>query len=169
MKMHTFKSGEWIILEGEIPAYFIYKLLSGKVSYHEEGTKIREIEIKAGDTPKIIGITAALSANRLHHASIRAESDIEAEVLSVDTIKGILKHDVPEDMKDQINVMVDTIVLGNHIKSLKRKMSILPRIPDGEPVVTGGLHQGVADLLAELKRIYSGIASDTELVEHVSK
>ena len=166
MKTVTFKPGQWIITEGDIPAYYIYKLLNGKVSYHEEGTKIREFEIKEGGTPKIVGITAALRDDRLHHASIKAESDVTAEVLSVDMIKGILKHYVPDNMKEQMNIMTDTIVLGNHIKSLKRKMSTLPRIPDEQLEVTGNVHQEFSDLLAELKRVYSSIISDKELVEH---
>jgi len=169
MEIRTFKSGQWIITEGDIPAYYIYKLLNGKVSYHEEGTKIREIEIREGDTPKIIGITAALRDDRLHHASIKAESDVKAQELSVDMIKGILKHDVPDTMKKQINIMTDAIVLGNHIKSLKRKMSVLPRIPDAQLKVTGDVHQEVSDLLSELNRIYSSIISDEDLVDHFQK
>ena len=166
MKIVTFKPGQWIITEDDIPAYYIYKLLYGKVSYHEEGTKIRDIEIKEGGTPKIIGITAALRDDRLHHASIKAESEVKAEVLSVDMIKGILKHYVPDTMKEQIDIMTDTIVLGNHIKSLKRKMSTLPRIEDEQLEVSGDVHPEFSDLLAELKRVYTSIVSDKELVEH---
>lgn len=166
METCTFKPGQWIILEGNIPAYYIYRLMSGKVSYHEDGTKIREIDIKGGDTPKIIGFTAALRDDRFHHASIRAESDIEAEELSVDMIKHVLRREVPDAMKEQINVMIDAIVLGNHIKSLKRKMAALPRISDEQLEVTGDGSRDLSDLLAELKKVYLSIKSDRELVEH---
>lgn len=168
MKMVAFKPGQWIITEGDIPAYYIYKLLNGKVSYHEEGTKIREFEIKEGGHPKIIGITAALRGDRCHHASVKAESDVKAEVLSVDMIQGILKHYVPETMRAQIDTMTDTIVLGNHIKSLKRKMATLPRISDEQIEAPVDAHHEFSDLLAELKRVYTSIINDKDLVEHFS-
>ena len=168
METCTFNPGHWILLEGDIPAYNIYKLLNGKVSYHEDGTKIREIEIKDGGKPIILGFTAALRDDRLHHTSIKAESSVKAEVMSVDQIRYTLRRDVPDAIRKPINVMTDTIVLGNHIKSLKRKMAALPSIPDEQLEVTEDVPHGVSDLLTELKRVYSIVRSDKNLVEHFS-
>ncbi|MFQ5433193.1 MAG: hypothetical protein ACE5EN_11910, partial [Nitrospinota bacterium] len=157
--------GQWIISEGDIPAYYIYKRLNGKVSYNEDGTKIREIEVKEGDKPVILGFTSALRDDRLNHASVKAESDVKTEMLSVDSIQGILKHDIPDAMKEQIKIMTDTIVLGNHIKSLKRKMSALPRIAEEQLEIKENKHKEVYDLLAELKEVYSQVVNEKELVE----
>jgi len=154
MEKKNFKAGQWIITEGDTPAYFIYKLYKGKVSYHENGNMIREIDMKNGDKPIYLGFTSALREDRIHSASIKAETDIETEVFSVDSIKGALKHDIPSNMKDDIESMIEVIVLENHIRSLKRMARDIPVIPEDRMQIPRGLTPEVAELVSELIDVY---------------
>jgi len=154
MEKKTFKAGQWVITEGDTPAYFIYRLKNGKVSYHENGVKIRENEVKNGDKPFFLGFTSALREDRIHSASIKAETDIDTEVFFVDSIRGALKHDIPEEMKHDIESMIEVIVLENHIRSLKRMARDIPVIPDERLKVPSGLSAEVGELVSELIDVY---------------
>jgi CRP-like cAMP-binding protein len=106
MNTLRFKAGQWIITESGTPAYFIYKMTKGSVSYHEEGAVIRIGVVKEGMKPIYLGFTGALRDDRRHSTSIRAETDVELEVLSVDSLRGTLKHDIRETMRRDIAQMI---------------------------------------------------------------
>lgn len=153
MEIKKFKAGQWIILEGDTPAYFIYRLHQGTVSYFENGTKIRSVEVNAGK-PIFLGFTSALRDDRMHSSSIRAETDMELETFSIDTIRGALKHDVPEEMKPDIEQMIQVIVIENHIRSLKRQARDIPTIPEERLQVPKGVSPEVGELLSEVIDVY---------------
>lgn len=154
MNTLRFKSGQWIITESGTPAYFIYKMTKGSVSYHEEGAVIRTVELKEGMKPVYLGFTGALRDDRRHSTSIRAETDMELEVLSVDSLRGALRHDIPETMRQDIELMIRVIVLENHIRSLKRKARDLEVIPDMRLVIPAEVCGELKDLLEELIDVY---------------
>lgn len=158
MKTQKFASGEWIIVEGDIPAYYIYRLLRGKVSYYENGNKLREAEYREGGDPVILGFTSALRDDRHSGASVKAETDIEVEPLSVDAIKGALLHDVSDEIKAEVNQMIKTVVLGNHILSLQRDLAVMRRIPDSKLAIPKNVSPDLHEILLELVRVYKNVA-----------
>jgi CRP-like cAMP-binding protein len=154
MEIKKFRVGQWIILEGDTPAYFIYRLHKGTVSYFENGSKIRSVEVKDGMKPIFLGFTSALRDDRMHSASIKAETDMELEAFAVDTIRGALKHDVPDEMKPDIEQMIQVIVMENHIKSLKRRARDIPVIPEERMQVPNDVSPEVGELLSEVIDVY---------------
>ena len=156
MTTETIKAGQWIITEGGAPSYYLYKMLNGKVSIYESGKKINSIEIKEGMKPKILGILAVLRDDRINTASIKAETDVEVETLYMDDFKRLLRHDVPENMRKDIDAIIETIALVSKIRSLRREFSkTLPvklQIPDD-------INPEISEVLSELKELYEVITS----------
>ena len=154
MEIRKFRAGQWIILEGDTPAYFIYRLHLGVVSYFESGSKTRTVEVTEGMKPIYLGFTSALRDDRMHHSSIKAETDMEVEVFSIDTIRGALKHDIPDDMKPDIELMIQVIVMENHIRSLKRKARDIPVLSENRLKVPNNVSPEVGELLSEVIDVY---------------
>ena len=155
----TVKAGEWLITESDMPSYFLYRLLEGAVDIYEEHEKINHIEVNPGDAPKTLGFLSALSYERRHTASVKTVSDIKVEVTNTDHIRGLLRHDVPAAMRNDIDTMIETIVIGDHIMSSNRKLSKMPAI---ELTVEDGLDVELARVLTELKILYQSVLHDSE-------
>jgi len=159
MTVETIKAGNWIFTEGGVPEYSIYKLLEGKVSIHKSGREIRVVEIKKGDKPISLGITAVLRDDRMHAASVRAESDVTVDRIFIDQVRGILKNEVPKDIRYDITVMIETIVKGNEITSAINEFYDLPRV---DTEISENLGPEVVEILSEIKRLYTLIRADVE-------
>ena len=119
MSKKMFSKGDWIITESETPAYFLYRLKKGTVSIHENGNKINSVKVGKGQKSVLLGILAVLREDRLHKASVRAESDVEVEQVYIDKLRNHIGRDVPESFKADLELMIDTILINNRIKSLK--------------------------------------------------
>ncbi|MDP6567152.1 MAG: hypothetical protein QF578_20150 [Alphaproteobacteria bacterium] len=157
----TIKAGEWLITEGGLPAYFLYKLIKGTVGVYEEGEKLRTIEVTGGTPPHYLGFMSCLAPKGQHSLSVKTESDVEVEVYYVDHIRGLLRHDVSAATWRDIETMIDVIVMGDHIKALRRhiarKKKVDLRIDDGAiPEIKG--------VLEELVNLYEEIIHDDECV-----
>jgi CRP-like cAMP-binding protein len=123
----TIKPGEWIITEGNIPAYYVYELIKGRVSVYRNGSKVNEIEVKEGDPPVFLGIISAMRDDRARAASVRTETEVTAVMHSLDHICGILKNEIPANIRSDINTMIEAILTKNdidrmtdHLKSLSK-------------------------------------------------
>lgn len=156
-------AGEWLITEGGLPAYFLYKLTRGKVGVYEEGEKLRTIKAEAGAKPHYLGFMASIGPDNQHSLSVKAESDVVVEVYSVEHIRGLLRHDIPAAMQADIHNMIDTVVMGDHIKALRRHLARKPKIAlrvDG-----GGISPDLQEVLEELSGLYEEILHDGECLE----
>ena len=123
MSKKMFSKGDWIISESETPAYFLYRLKKGTVSIHENGTMINSVEVEDGQKSVLLGILAVLREDRLHKASVRAESDVEVEQVYIDKLRNHIGQDVPASFKNDLDLMIDTILINNRIKSLKNSFA----------------------------------------------
>lgn len=154
MSRETIKAGQWILAEGAHYGYLMYKLLKGKVSIFRSGAKVNEIEVKEGGKPVFLGIIAALRDDGIHTASVQADSNIEVEQIYLDQIRGIIKNEVPEDIKDDLSVMVHAIVLQNEITSLEQELASLPKIDFSAPD-----NERIREVLEEIGRLYKSVVS----------
>lgn len=157
METKTIKAGQWIVNEGKHPYFHIYKLLKGKVSVYKGGAKIREVEIKEGMKPIMPGITAALSEDHKHTASVKAESDIEVEIVPIDTILGIIRNEVPKNIRNDISIMTRLIIGGNEII---RQLNDLATLPKVELEIPNNVSSQTIEVLSEVKRLYTLINAD---------
>ncbi|VAX22108.1 hypothetical protein MNBD_NITROSPINAE01-982 [hydrothermal vent metagenome] len=161
MTIETIEAGEWIVTEGEIPAYFIYKLCKGEVSVYKNAERIREIKIKDGEKPIMIGLTALLRDDRMHMASVKAETDVVVDKHYIDQIRGILKNEVPEEIKKDIATMTGSIVAANEIVRLKNKLKDLGHVALDIP---DSVSAGTNEVLSELKRLYELTMGDMKKI-----
>jgi len=157
----VFSAGKWIIAEGGIPAYYVFKLIKGTVSIHKGGREIREAVIGPGDAPIMMGVTALLRPDRMHMASIRAETEVEAELIHVEHILGILRNNIPQAQKQTLKHMAEAINMGNEIISLVNKYFEVPRVNLELP---DGLDQETTEVLTEVNRLYTTITHDVDSI-----
>lgn len=157
MSTEIIKSGEWLFKEQNPPGYSIYKLMKGKVSIYKREKKIREMEVKEGMKPIMLGITAALRNDRQHMASVKAESDIEVNRIFIDHIKSVIADEIPQDIKHDISSMIESIVIGTEILYLISKKSNKPsldvKIPDN-------VSTAASEILSEIISLYKLINAD---------
>jgi len=157
MDINTIKAGQWIFTEDGVPEYFIYKLMKGRVSIYKSGRKIREVEIMDGKKPILLGITAVLREDRMHKASVKAETDVEVGSVPVEQIRGVLANEVPAEIKKETEIMTQAISLGNEIVSSLSKFNDLPEVDLDIPE---GLTSQTTEILSEIKRLYGLITQD---------
>ncbi len=155
----TIATGEWIIVEGDIPAYFLYKLTKGKVGIYEEHEEITSVEVKEGERPKYLGFMSTLSEDRRHRASVKTESEVQVDIIYADHIRALLQHDVPAEMQKDIETMIETIQIGDRIKGLRRQLS--ERL-DVDIAIDSGFDPELKEVLNELKMLYQRIIEDSE-------
>lgn len=162
MTLDTRKAGQWIITEGgNIPEYFIYRLLEGQVSIYKGGRKIRDIAIKAGQQSITLGITSCFSPNLRHMASVKADTDVKLERIYLEQIQGVLDHEVPVSIQPDIKTMVKAIVMGNEITSTVNKLSDLPKVNFQVP---DDMSKETTEIVSEIKRLYELIMLDVERI-----
>ncbi len=155
----TVKAGEWIIVEGDIPAYFLYKLKKGKVAIYEEREKITSVEVKEGEKPHFLGFMSTLSEDRRHRASVKTETEVELEIFSSEHIRGLLLHDVPPEMRQDMDSMIETIQLGDRIKGLKRLLAEKPLV---DLKIEADMDPELSEIMQEFKALYLSIMNDPE-------
>ncbi len=128
MAQETIDAGQWIFTEGGQYGYFMYKLIKGKVSVYSGGAKVNEITVNEGDAPVSLGIIAALREDGKHTASVKSETEIVVERVFLDQIRGVLRNEIPDEMKSDIDTMLNTILINNEINSLKARLAKLPKV-----------------------------------------
>jgi hypothetical protein len=151
MEKKIFSKGHWIIIEGKVPAYFIYKLLRGKVSIHENGKMINVVDVTKGQKPVLLGIMAAIRKDRCHIASVKTESEVELEMLYINQLRSLIRYDVPESYRKSLDAMIETILLINRIKSLQSTFFEQERV---DTKIPEGLTGEVSEVLRQLTRLY---------------
>lgn len=152
--VETINANQWLITADDIPAYFMFKLLEGKVSIHSSGVKVNELEVKAGQEPAILGLHAALRDDRLHTASIKAETELKVVRIYMDHVRGILKNEIPENVKRELSAAIDIIVTNDKIESLKAKLATAPKVKVQVPPNVSG---EVASILRQISGLYDRI------------
>lgn len=153
-KVETIEANQWLITDDGIPAYFMFKLLQGKVSVYSNGVKVNELEIKEGQQPVVLGIIAALRDDRMHTASIKADSKLKVVRVYIDHVRGILKNEIPEDMRKDISAAIDTIVTNDKIESLKAKLAAAPK---AKVQIPANLGEEAASVLRQISGLYDRI------------
>ncbi len=154
MEKMTIEPQTWIITEGGVPSYSIYRLLKGKVSIHSGGVKINEIDVAEGGEPAYLGVIAALRSDRQNTASVRSETQIEVEKQSIDQLWGILHNELSGDTQTSVSTMIEAIAIKNEIDSLASKLAKLGGV---ELTVQDDLRSEAKDTLKEVERIYKSL------------
>jgi len=149
----TIKPNEWIILEGGTPAYYIYELLSGRVGIYHKGEKMNEIEVNEGDDSVFLGIIAAMREDRVRVASVRTETSVVAIMHSMDQIAGILRNEIPKEVKSDVHTMIEAITLKNEIDVMASRLKSLPKVSAEAPA---GMSDQARKVVHEVTRIYTG-------------
>jgi len=157
MSIEKFGTNQWLITAGGVPAYFIYRLLKGRVGIYDEGVKVATVEVKEGDNPKFIGFMATLSKDLVHRASVRTETEIEVDTHYIDHVRGLLAHDVSEKMQDDIQNMIEIISAVNQVRSLQKRISNMTKI---ELTIPENTNPELKDILDELDRLYKEVCAD---------
>ena len=135
-----------------VPRHIIYKLIKGKVSIYKGDKRINIIEVAEGMKPRLIGVISALTTDRSRSVSVVTDTDVEVETMYSDHIKDILKSDVPQDMRSEIDAIIKSIVLRDKIKCLQRELSEIS--PPETLKVSDTLNPEVSDVLSELMKVY---------------
>jgi hypothetical protein len=155
-KVETIEANQWFISADDIPAYFMFKLLQGKVSIYSNGVKVNELEVKEGQDPAILGLHAALREDRLHTASIKSETQLKVVRVYMDHIRGILKNEIPENVRKEISAAIDVIVIHDKIESLKSRLAAAPRVTVEIPA---SVSQEAASILRQISGLYDRVTA----------
>jgi predicted hotdog family 3-hydroxylacyl-ACP dehydratase len=153
-KVETIEANQWLITADNIPAYFMFKLLQGKVSVYSSGVKVNELEVKKGKEPVILGLLAALRDDRLHTASIKAETELKVVRIYMDHIRGILKNEIPEKVKKDISTAIDVVITNDKIESLKAKLAASPKV---KVQIPANVSEEAASVLRQISGLYNRI------------
>lgn len=154
-KVETIGANQWLITADDIPAYFMFKLVQGKVSIYSSGVKVNELEVKEGQEPAILGLHAALRDDRLHTASIKADTQLKVVRVYMDHIRGILKNEIPENVRKDISAAIDVIVTNDKIESLKAKLAAAPKVKVQIPT---NVSEEAASVLRQISGLYDRIS-----------
>ena len=154
-KVETIGANQWFISADDIPAYFMFKLLQGKVSIYSSGVKVNELEVKAGQEPAILGLHAALRDDRLHTASIKSDTELKVVRVYMDHIRGILKNEIPENVRKDISAAIDVIVTHDKIESLKAKLASAPKV---KVLIPANVSEEATSILRQISGLYDRIA-----------
>ena len=150
----TFPKGLWLITEDN-PAYFIFRLIKGRVSIYTHGKKVNELEVKEGEKSKLLGIIAILRGDRKHAASVRTESPVEVETIYIDQLLGIIRNETPANVQTDLAAMIESIQLYNSIESMQNRLAEIGKISFSIP---SGSRGDVLELFEELKSLYEHLS-----------
>ncbi len=45
MGIRTIEANQWLVVQSDLPAYFLHKLIKGRVGIYEDGEKIDTVEV----------------------------------------------------------------------------------------------------------------------------
>jgi len=150
----TIKPNEWIITEGNTPAYYIYELLSGRVGVYRNGARVNEVVVKDGEDSVFLGIIAAMRDDRSRAASVKTETEVKAVMHSMDQIWGILRNEIPADIKSDINTMIEAIITKNDIDRMSDHLASLPKVSVEVPE---NLRAETKSIVNEVTRLYKSL------------
>ena len=151
MDLTKFEAGEWIIGKNEVPAYFMYRLVNGKVSIFSKGKKVNTVEVKKGQRPVMLGVMAMFKDDGKHSASVKAETESELEMVYIDSVKNVVQKDLPDTYRKDLEAMIETIILCNELKCLQEDFREMEKIV---PILPEGLPTDVSEVLKEVKGLY---------------
>ncbi len=152
MSIKKIEAGQWLFTEGGVPGSVIYKLIKGRVSIYRDDKMINSLEVEEGMKPRLIGVLSALVRDRKPTASVRTDTDVEVETMYIDHLQGLLKHDVPAEMRDDIDAIIKSIVVRDKIKRLQRELSAIS--PPEKLDIPDNINPEVSEVLSELMEVY---------------
>ncbi len=155
MNSQTIKSGQWMIIEEDHNSHTLFKLRKGKVGIFCDGEKIKTVEVKDGDKPIMIGFLATLREDSRPIASVKAETELEVDVLNASHLKGILKYDTPKNLKEDINIMIESIMIRNRLTILEKKLLKKPIV---KLEIPQDINPEVSEVLTELSGLYEQVS-----------
>jgi hypothetical protein len=155
-KVETIEANQWLITADNIPAYFMFKLLQGKVSIYSGGVKVNELEVKKGKEPVLLGLLAALRDDGLNTASIKAETELKVVRVYLDHIRGILKNEIPEKVKKEFSAAIDAVITNDKIESLKAKLAATTKV---KVQIPANVSEEAASVLRQISGMYGKINS----------
>ena len=159
MSTQEISSGQWIYKEGTEHRDYLHKLLKGKVSFYESDEKIASIEVEEGQEPRLIGVLSVLSGEfdpvgdaHKHTASVATESDVTCEKVAIGPLKHLLREELDEEKRNEIEAVVEAIIMRDKIKELQLKTSKL-HLPE-KFEYPENISPKVSEILHELQVLY---------------
>ncbi len=160
MGIRTIEADQWLIVQSDLPAYFLYKLIKGRVGIYEDGEKIDTVEVKDEMRPKLLNIIATLAKDHKRRIAVKTETEVRVDTAYQEYFWKLLSHEVPHEILEKIEKMIEAILIGDHIKSLRRKLS---RMQVLEPLdIQETYSSEVTDLLYAVEGLYEHITNDPE-------
>lgn len=150
----TINPNEWIITEGNTPAYYIYELVSGSVGVYRNGVRVNEITVKDGEDSIFLGIIAAMRDDRVRAASVKTETEVKAVLHSMDQIWGIFKNEIPAGIKTDINTMIEAITTKNDLDRMSDHLASLSKVSVDVPE---DLRDEAKTIIHEITRLYKDL------------
>jgi len=132
---------------------YIYELISGCVGIYHKGEKVNTIEVNEGEDSVFLGIIAAMREDRIRIASVQTETDVVAIMHSIDQIAGILRNEIPNEVKSDVHTMIEAITLKNEIDVMTARLESLPKVSGKAP---SGMRDQARKIVNEVVRIYTG-------------
>ena len=160
MGIRTIEADQWLVVQSELPAYFLYKLIKGRVGIYEDGERIDTVEVKGDRRPKLLNIISTLAKDHKRRIAVKTETEVKVDTAYQDYFWKLLSHEVPHEILEKIEKMIEAILLGDHIKSLRRKLS---RKQVLEPLAIQETYSSdVTDLLYAIEGLYEHIMNDSK-------
>ena len=163
MGRSTIKANQWLGVQSDLPAYFLYKLIKGRVGIYEDGEKIDTVEVNEEMTPRLLNIISTLAKDHKRRIAVKTETEVEVDSAYQEHFWKLLSHEVPHDMLEKIEKMIEVILVGDHIKSLRRKFSKMQVV--GPLAIQETFNTEVKDLLFAIEGLYEHIMNDPECRE----
>ncbi len=163
MGIRTIEANQWLVVQSDLPAYFLYKLIKGRVGIYEDGEKIDTVEVNEEMKPKLLNIISTLAKDHKRRIAVKTETEVKVDTAYQEHFWKLLSHDAPHDILEKIEKMIEAILIGDHIKSLRRKLSKMQVI---EPfAIQETFNSEVTDLLFAIEGLYEHIMNDPECRE----
>ena len=163
MGIRTIEANQWLVVQSDLPAYFLHKLIKGRVGIYEDGEKIDTVEVNEGMKPKLLNIISTLAKDHKRRTAVKTETEVKVDTAYQEHFWKLLSQEVPHDILEKVEKMIEAILIGDHVKSLRRKLSKLQVI---EPlVIQETFNSEVTDLLVGIEGLYEHIMNDPECRE----
>ncbi len=163
MGIQTIKANHWLVAQSDLPSYFLHKLIKGKVGIYEDGEKIDTVEVNGEMRPKLLNIISTFFKDHKCRIAVKTETEVVVDTAYQEHFWKLLLDEVPHDILEKIEKMIEVILAGEHIKSLRRKLSKMQVI---EPLkVQETFKSEAADLLFAIQGLYEHIMNDPECSE----
>jgi hypothetical protein len=163
MPNKEFRSGSWLFKEGAGHGANVFRLIDGSISVYEGDQKIASVEVREGQKPRIIGVLSALigendhvNKRHVHTTSVAANTDLNCETIEITLIKRLLRNDLTDDKRGEIDNVVKAIIYRNKIKEFQGKLANLDLPTTFE--VPEKVSPEISEVLDELRGLYESTA-----------